>query len=120
MAQVHQKTGESAEQIGERKRQAAWGAWLDVPFDPTAAEEEREEAESEPAAAAACLQPLAQPAGGAALPDGAGGALLLHAALRWHLLTSRFCAAVQVGRSKCVWAGAWACAVHCASLRQPF
>ncbi|KAL4436108.1 hypothetical protein ABPG77_005556 [Micractinium sp. CCAP 211/92] len=92
---VHQKTGKSAEQIAERKRQAAWGAWLDVPFNPAAAEEEEEE---DAAAAAALLQPRrhsSSDAARAALPDGAGGALLLYAALRWHLLASHFCAAVQ-------------------------
>lgn len=116
--QVHQKTGESAEAIAERKRQAAWGAWLDVPFNPAAAaaaaaEEEAAEGEeeegAEPAAAAACLQLQRQQGGTAAaaatLPEGAGGALLLHAALRWHTLASRFCAAVQVGRDGCVRGG---------------
>ncbi|KAL4422435.1 hypothetical protein ABPG75_008632 [Micractinium tetrahymenae] len=97
---VHQKTGESADQIAERKRQAAWGAWLDIPFDPAAAAEQEEEAEAaEPAAAAARLQPRRRSGGtaprAAAVPEGAGGAALLYAALRWHLLASRFCAALQ-------------------------
>lgn len=105
LIQVHQKTGESAEQIAERKRQAAWGAWLDVPFNPAVEEEEEEEKEAEPAAAAALLQPRRLSGGNAAacaaLPEGAGGALLLYAALRWHQLASRFCAAVQVGLLRC-------------------
>lgn len=116
---MHQKTGESAEQIAERKRQAAWGAWLDVPFDPAAAaaaaaESEGEEEEGEDgqqldaaetaAAAAAAMMQLGsrraqqqQEQQQAGLPEGAGSAVLLYAALRWHVLASRFAAAVQVG-----------------------
>ncbi len=128
--QVHRSTGEGPEEVAARKRSAAWGAWLDVPFDAEAAAAAREaaaaaeEAEEggeggssgEPAAAAAAVQ-LEQPrrrsgrrssaakaaaaaAGGskqrAALPEGAGAALLVWAAVRWHRLSAAFCAAAQV------------------------
>ena len=124
--QVHRSTGEGPEEIAGRKRAAAWGAWLDVPFDAEAAAaareaaaaagEEEEGAGGEPAAAAAAVQleggaapaaaqprrrsgrrsSAAKPAATAAVPEGAGATLLLWAALRWHLLSSAFCAAAQV------------------------
>lgn len=102
LAQVHQRTGEGPEEIAARKRQAAWGAWLDVPFDPVAAaaaaagsDAEGEEAAAEPAAAAAAVQ-LEQRRQGAAVPAGAGAAVLVYRALRWHLLSAAFCAAAKV------------------------
>lgn len=133
--QVHRSTGEGPEEVAARKRSAAWGAWLDVPFDAEAAAAARkaaaaaEEAEEggeggssgEPAAAAAAVQ-LEQPrrrsgrrssaakaaaaaAGGskqrAALPEGAGAALLVWAAVRWHRLSAAFCAAAQVRARQC-------------------
>lgn len=121
--QVHQKTGEEPEEIAARKRQAAWGAWLDIPFDADtaaaaiAAREEAEEgAAGEPAAAAAAVlqvaprrrrssaaaaaKAAAESAAAAkvakALPQGAGAAVLLYRALSWHLLAAAFCAAVKV------------------------
>lgn len=104
---MHRSTGETSEEIAARKRQAAWGAWLDVPFDAAAAaaarDVEREEG-SEPAAAAATVQ-LAPPQrrrAAAAVPEGAGAALLVLVALRWHLLSAAFCTAVQVSMGSIV------------------
>ncbi|PRW60383.1 cell division cycle-associated 7 [Chlorella sorokiniana] len=132
---VHRSTGETPEEVAARKQAAAWGAWLDVPFDAeaaaaareaaAAAEEAEEEAGgsgSEPAAAAAAVQLDGRPASAAAakaqprrrsgrrssaakaaeagsskaaLPEGAGAALLVWAAVRWHRLSAAFCAAAQ-------------------------
>ncbi|PRW60483.1 cell division cycle-associated 7 [Chlorella sorokiniana] len=133
---VHRSTGETPEEVAARKQAAAWGAWLDVPFDAeaaaaareaaAAAEEAEEEAGgsgSEPAAAAAAVQLDGRPASAAAakaqprrrsgrrssaakaaeagsskaaLPEGAGAALLVWAAVRWHRLSAAFCAAAQL------------------------
>ena len=129
---MHQKTGEEPEEIAARKRQAAWGAWLDIPFDAAtaaaavAAREEEGAAAGEPAAAAAAVQvaprrrrssaaaakaaaEAAAAKAARALPQGAGAAVLLYRALRWHLLAAAFCAAVKVSMP-----GSWGCL--CAAL----
>jgi hypothetical protein len=95
---VHQKTGEAPEEVAARKQAAAWGAWLDVPFDAEATaagsgEEEDEEAVL-PAAAAGAVQLERRQQ--AAVPEGAGAAMLLFAALRWNLLATSFFAAAKV------------------------
>lgn len=137
--QVHRSTGESPEEVAARKHAAAWGAWLDVPFDAeaaaaareaaAAAEEAEEGAEGgevataaaalvqlEGGAAAAKAQPrrrsgrrssAAKAAAGsskarAALPEGAGAAMLVWAAVRWYRLSAAFCAAAQVRRVQAV------------------
>ncbi|KAL4855053.1 Cell division cycle-associated 7-like protein [Chlorella vulgaris] len=98
---VHQKTGEAPEEVAARKQAAAWGTWLDVPFDAEAAaaagsgdEEEEEEEAVLPAAAAGAVQLERRQQ--AAVPEGAGAAMLLFAALRWHLLATSFFAAAKV------------------------
>jgi hypothetical protein len=121
---VHQRTGESAEAIAARKRGFDWGAWLDVPFEPVAAEagaeleedseateseaatgdgsetetedeSERTENEEEEAASPAAAAAVVQ-LDARAVPRGAGATLLLYGALRWHALAAGFCAAAKV------------------------
>lgn len=122
---MHQRTGESAEAIAARKRGFDWGAWLDVPFEPVAAEagaeleedseateseaatgsgsetetedesEETENEEEEEAASPAAAAAVVQ-LDARAVPRGAGATLLLYGALRWHALAAGFCAAAKV------------------------